>query len=1141
MPYRMHDEDMRGNEEERSPMETREPKETENLLWYKDAVIYQLHVKTFFDGNGDGIGDFKGLREKLGYFKELGVTALWLLPFYPSPLKDDGYDISDFKSIHPSYGALRDFKAFLREAHKLDLKVITELVINHTSDQHPWFQRARGAEPGSPWRNFYVWSNTPAKYAEARIIFQDFETSNWTWDPIAQAYYWHRFYSHQPDLNFENPKVHQAIFNALDFWLEMGVDGLRLDAVPYLYEKEGTNCENLPETHAFLKKLRARMDEKYTGRMFLAEANQWPEDAVKYFGDGDECHMCFHFPLMPRLFMALHMENRYPVTDILEQTPPIPESSQWTIFLRNHDELTLEMVTDEERDYMYRVYARDPRMRLNLGIRRRLAPLMGNHRRRMEVMNGLLLSLPGTPVIYYGDEIGVGDNIYLGDRNGVRTPMQWSPDRNAGFSPANPQKLYLPVIIDPEYHYEVVNVESQKNNRHSLFWWMRRLITLRSRFKAFSRGSLEFLYPENSKILAFLRAYDEECILVVINFSRYAQFVELDLSGHQDKVPVEIFGNTPFPEVREEPYLLTMGPHSFFWFSLQPKDIIQASTDLPSGTDQLPVFTIRRHWEELFRGDLSGPMQNRLRAYLSVQRWFGAKTRRIKSLSVIEMIPFHKEGLSAVLLFIDLQFTDGDGEVYVLPLAHISLEAAKDLFEKYPRSALARVEDLASNAQGVLVDGLHQQEFCLMLLKMISGRTIVRGKSGKMTAVPERGFKALQQEDGMPFEVSLLKGEQSNSSVVFSDRVILKLFRRAQEGTNPDLEIGRFLTRKGFAHLPLVLGALEYTQDNRDPATLAILQAYVPNQGDAWSYTLNNLYHYFEILLETPGQLACPRLPEESLPTLTEGQIPESVAERIGGYLDSVRLMAERTAQMHIVLASDNKDSKFTPEPFTKLYLRSLYQSMRSMAGRVLPRLQRRAAHLPQAQRAAAERILARQKEIIGTFDALTGLEITAKRIRCHGDYHLGQVLNTGSDFVIIDFEGEPARAVSERRIKRSPLYDVAGMVRSFHYAAHSALIEEQARGLFHPENVPLMASWADYWYRWVGAAFLKRYMEVGAEGNYLPETAREFEVLFNAFLMEKAVYEIGYEMDNRPDWIAIPLEGIEQLLGSALKERKES
>ncbi len=1113
-------------------MQSAESEKIENPLWYKDAVIYQLHVKTFFDGNGDGIGDFKGLRRKLDYFQELGVTALWLLPFYPSPLKDDGYDISDFRSVHPSYGTLRDFKAFLREAHKRELRIITELVINHTSNQHPWFRRARRAKAGSTWRDFYVWSDTPEKYADTRIIFQDFENSNWSWDPVAGAYYWHRFYSHQPDLNFENPKVHEAVFKALDFWLDMGVDGLRLDAVPYLYEKEGTNCENLPETHAFLKKLRARMDEKYTDRMFLAEANQWPEDAVEYFGKGDECHMSFHFPLMPRLYMALHMENRYPVTDILEQTPPIPESSQWTIFLRNHDELTLEMVTDEERDYMYRVYAQEPRMRINLGIRRRLAPLMGNHRRRMEVMNGLLLSLPGTPVIYYGDEIGMGDNIYLGDRNGVRTPMQWSPDRNAGFSSANPQKLYLPVIIDPEYHYEVVNVESQRKNRHSLFWWMRRLITLRSRIQAFSRGSLTFLYPENSKILAFLRRYEETCILVVINFSRYAQFVELDLNEYAGAVPVEVFGNMPFPEVEETPYRLTMGPHSFFWFSLQPKETIDTEKDLPSDIGQLPVFRVRQNWRELFEGHITSSMEKRVAAYLSLQRWYGAKNQRIKTLKIIETISLKDQDTSGVLLFVDLQFTDGAGETYLLPFAYVAAEAAEELPEINPEAVLARVERISERAEkGVLMDGFHQKEFCLMLLRQISRRNVSKGLKGKLTAVPTPALKKLVQTKEMPRNVSLLKGEQSNSSVVFSDRFILKLFRRMQEGTNPDLEIGRFLTRKGFAHLPAVAGALEYQTDDKEPSTVAILQTYVPNQGDGWHAALNQLYPYFEGLMEHSAQLFTPVLPKESLAKIAQKAVPDDAAERIGMFLESVRLLAERSAQMHNLLASDSKDAKFSPEPFTKLYRRSLYQSMRSLAGRILSQLQKRVPRLPDMPAAAAKRILGRKEEIMEIFGAIMKVDITAKRIRCHGDYHLGQVLYTGNDFVIIDFEGEPARALSERKIKRSPLYDVAGMVRSFHYAARSALLEEQARGLFHPEEAPLMADWAEYWYRWVGAAFIKRYLEVARDGGYLPENDSEFEVLLEAFLMEKVVYEIGYEMNNRPDWLVIPLDGIENLL----------
>ena len=604
--------------------------------WYKDAVLYQLHVRAFYDSDADGIGDFTGLTEKLDYVQDVGVTAIWLLPFYPSPLRDDGYDIADYKNIHPNYGTLQDFKAFLREAHARGLHVITELVINHTSDQHPWFQRARRAKPGDPAREFYVWSDDPEKYREARIIFKDFEHSNWAWDPAAHAYYWHRFYSHQPDLNFDNPAVHDAVLDAMDFWLEMGVDGLRLDAVPYLYEREGTNCENLPETHAFLKQLRRHVDERFEDRMLLAEANQWPEDAVAYFGDGDECHMAFHFPVMPRMFMAVRMEDRFPVIDILTQTPAIPETAQWAVFLRNHDELTLEMVTDEERDYMYRVYAQDPQARINLGIRRRLAPLLGNHRRSIELLNGLLLSLPGTPTLYYGDEIGMGDNIYLGDRNGVRTPMQWSADRNAGFSRANPQRLFLPITIDPEYHYEAVNAESQRHNPHSLFWWMKRIIALRKRYRAFGRGAIEFLYPENRKVLVFLRRFEEEEILVVANLSRFVQYVELDLSAFDGWIPVELFGRTPFPPIGKLPYFVTLGPHAIFWFALErPRAIEAVAAEAP-----VPALRVSGDVSQLFENRGRASLEGILPAFLQMRRWFGGKARGIKGAQILDAVPF---------------------------------------------------------------------------------------------------------------------------------------------------------------------------------------------------------------------------------------------------------------------------------------------------------------------------------------------------------------------------------------------------------------------------------------------------------------------------------------------------------------------
>jgi maltose alpha-D-glucosyltransferase/alpha-amylase len=540
--------------------------------WYKDAIIYQLHVKSYRDGNADGFGDFKGLMDKLDYIQQLGATVVWLLPFYPSPLKDDGYDIASYESIHPTYGTVEDFKAFLNAAHAQGIRVITELVINHTSDQHPWFQRARRAPKGSPDRNWYVWSDDPNKYAGTRIIFTDTETSNWTWDPVAQQFFWHRFFSHQPDLNFENPDVVEAVKNVMRFWLRLGVDGLRLDAIPYLIERDGTNCENLAETHEVLKDLRRTLDAEFEGRIFLAEANQWPTDVRAYFGHSDECHMAFHFPVMPRMYMALRKEDRTPLVDIMRQTPEIPADCQWAIFLRNHDELTLEMVTDEERDYMYREYARDTRMRINVGIRRRLAPLMENGRRQMEIMNALLMSLPGTPIIYYGDELGMGDNVYLGDRNGVRTPMQWSGDRNAGFSEAEGAALYSPVIADPPYSFHTVNVSAQDRTPTSLLRWMRRLVTVRKKFRAFGRGTFEALDPNNRRVLVFIRRYRDEVILCVNNLSRFAQFVELDLREFNGCIPLELWGEIPFPAIGELPYLLTLGPHNFLWFRLMPAD-----------------------------------------------------------------------------------------------------------------------------------------------------------------------------------------------------------------------------------------------------------------------------------------------------------------------------------------------------------------------------------------------------------------------------------------------------------------------------------------------------------------------------------------------------------------------------------------
>ena len=1104
-------------------------------LWFKDAIIYELHVRAFFDSNGDGIGDFRGLTDKLAYLQDLGVTTLWLLPFCPSPLRDDGYDIADYTGIHPDYGTLRDFKTFLREAHKRGLRVITELVLNHTSDQHPWFQRARRAPAGSRWRDFYVWSDTADRYSETRIIFKDFETSNWTWDPVAKAYYWHRFYSHQPDLNFDNPHVHKAMFRAIDFWFGMGVDGLRLDAVPYLYEREGTNCENLPETHEFLQELRDYVDGRYTDRILLAEANQWPEDAVAYFAEGNECHMAYHFPLMPRLFMALRQEDRFPIIDILEQTPEIPDNCQWAMFLRNHDELTLEMVTDEERDYMYRVYASDPRMRINLGIRRRLAPLLGNHRRRIELMNALLYSLPGSPIIYYGDEIGMGDNVYLGDRNGVRTPMQWSSDRNGGFSRANPQQLYLPIIINPEYHYEAINVEAQQHSPHSLLWWMRRLNNLRNRFKAFGRGEIDYLHPENRKVLSFIRSYQNERILVVANLSRYSQFVELDLAEFSGMVPVEVYGRTEFPVIREEPYFLSLGHHSFYWFALVSESARQETVSIETWASRLQTLTAGVKWDSVFRGKSKEVLEGILPQFLLTRRWFGGKAQQIKWARIGEVLPVPNGPAEAVIVLVEVEYMGGDGETYGLPMAYASGARADEMLREHVYSILARLRLKGRDEEGILYDAIEDKDFCLALLESMARRRRHKTAVGELQTTSMKTLQEIRGGVEHPLEPSILQAEQSNTSVVFSKKLILKLFRKLEPGINPDLEIGRFLTERGFPHIPQVAGALEYRRPRQEPTTLAIVHAFVPNQGDAWEYTRECLGEYYTRAMTRQSEVKSAVLPQKHLLDLVEEETSPQVLDAVGTYGEAARLLGQRTGELHVALASPPEDPEFAPEPFSKLYQRSLYQSTRNLTGRVFQLLRGSLNKLPESLHSEAKKVLDGEREIMERFRSVSQKKISAMRLRCHGDYHLGQVLWTGKDFVIMDFEGEPARPINERRIKRSPLRDVAGMLRSFHYAAYSGLFDfRERRGLVVEEELEAMDFSARFWHFWVSVIFLKAYMEAAMNGKFLPESREELRTLMDMYLLEKAVYEMGYELNNRPEWVRIPLRGILQLLESA-------
>ena len=1096
-------------------------------LWFKDAILYEIRIRSFSDSNGDGIGDFRGATEKLDYLQDLGVNVLWLLPFYPSPGRDDGYDISDYMSVHPDVGTLHDFKNFLREAHQRGLKVMTELVVNHTSDQHPWFQEARRAPVNSAARKFYVWSDLPDRYQEARIIFKDFETSNWAWDSVAKAYYWHRFYDHQPDLNYDNPHVQQAVIRVMDFWLKLGVDGLRLDAVPYLYEREGTNCENLPETHDFLRKLRQHVDANYENRVLLAEANQWPEDAVTYFGDGDECHMAFHFPIMPRLFMAARMEERFPIVDILNQTPDIPANSQWAMFLRNHDELTLEMVTEEERDYMYRVYANDSQARINLGIRRRLATLLGNDRKRIELMNALLFSLPGTPVLYYGDEIGMGDNFYLGDRNGVRTPMQWNADRNAGFSRANAQKLFLPVIVDPQYHYETVNVETQQQNPHSLLWWTKRLIALRKRYPAFGRGTMEMLEPENSRILAFVRCYEGETILFVCNLSRFVQHTELDLSQFSERTPVELFSSNPFPKIGERPYFFTLGPHGFYWFALQPADAPDTETESPE--PERTQLKINGTWANILKISDRKAFEMILAGYVRDQRWFQSKAKNFRALQIDDIIPI--SSADACLLLLKVSYRGHDDETYMLPLSFATGDQIEQVRYRQPGAVICdlAVQNNDQQTTGILYDAIIDPETCATLLHIISRQQHLKGEKGSLIARATPKLKEVWDKEAVA-KATVLGYEQSNTSIRFGERMIFKLVRKVAEGINPELEIGRFLVGRQVS-VPPLLGSLEYKSSDGEPMTLGVLQGYMVNQGDAWRYTHGWLGRYLEEALmhsQDPAQIM-PDLPTTSLIRLAQEEVPEIVEQLLGDYLDDAKILGQRTAEMHVALASSTSNEAFKPEPFSKLYQRSLYQSMRNLSNGVFSQLRSQQRKAPKSLTELIEQTLALEPRILEAFMSVSETKLSGMRTRVHSDYHLGQVLRCGSDFMIIDFEGEPARSLSERRLKRSPLSDVAGMLRSFHYAAYSALPGVGVQSFCREEDFAVLEPWARFWQIWTSVAFLKSYLETAAPANLLPHSIDELELLLRLFILEKAVYEIGYELNNRPAWLKVPIQAVIQ------------
>ncbi|MEW5851006.1 MAG: maltose alpha-D-glucosyltransferase [Myxococcota bacterium] len=1082
--------------------------------WYKDAIVYELRIRSYYDSNGDGVGDIAGVTEKLDYLQDLGVTALWLLPFYPSPLRDDGYDISDYTDVHPEVGTLADFQTLLKEAHRRGLRIITELVLNHTSDEHPWFKRARRAPPGSSERNFYVWSDSPERYKDARIIFKDFEPSNWAFDRVARAYFWHRFYAHQPDLNFENPDVHKALFDVVDFWFGMGVDGVRLDAVPYLYEAEGTNCENLPQTHEFIRKLRKHVDSKFQSRMLLAEANQWPEDAAAYFGNDDECHMNFHFPIMPRMFMAIHQEDRFPIIDILEQTPQLPPSGQWALFLRNHDELTLEMVTDEERDYMYRAYAHETSMRINLGIRRRLAPLVGNDRRKMELLNGLLLSLPGTPVLYYGDEIGMGDNFFLGDRNGVRTPMQWSADRNAGFSRANPQRLILPIIIDPEYHYEAINVEAQQGNSNSLLWWTKRLVALRKRFKAFGRGTIEFLHPANPSVLAFVRQYQDEAILVVANLSRFVQFVELDLSKFKQVRPVELMGHTEFPAVGDLPYLLTLGGHAFYWFALEretPAEVdVRAQRYSPPTVECTSV-------ESVTLGEERTLLEELLPAFLQTRRWFQGRDRDVAAVRVVEAAPL---GGMAVLL-ISVEYRTGHPEMYQLPLA--ALPEWKVGMQSVLASLKLRGATLEGAPHALLIDALEDLGSARKLLTEIARQTRARGRSGEVVAshpVPELELPTT--------EPRIIGATHAHAAIQYGDRYLLKVYRLLSEGTSPELEILRKLGDHA-ALTPKVMGAIEYRRQRTEPMTLALLQSYIPNEGTAWRQATDELGRFYERVLSRGREQPFPAVPEGGLLHLSNEPIPPAVGEVVGAYTEAAAMLGRRTAELHLALSAPTDDPAFSPEPYTALDQRSRYQSMRNLIGKTLRLLRSRLGTIPTTVQPLAQALVEQEARILKGLAPFLSERLNYQRIRIHGDLHLEQVLFTGRDYVLIDFEGGRVGAPSERRRKRSALRDVAGMVRSFHYAAMSVLRDE---AVVRREDRLLAQPWVNVWHAWVSAAYIRGYLGAAGSAPFLVQEPHLVARLLESFILDRAFQELASELTEESDMVEIPLFALAGLLG---------
>jgi maltose alpha-D-glucosyltransferase/alpha-amylase len=1104
------------------------PIKNSDPLWFKDAIIYELHVRAFYDSNGDGIGDFPGLIQKLDYLEDLGINTIWLLPFYPSPLKDDGYDVTDHYDVHPDYGTLQDFKQFLKEARRRGIRVITELIMNHTSDQHPWFKRSKKARAGTRYRDYYVWSDSPEKYKDARVIYSEDGSTNWTYDAEAKAYYWHRFYRHQPELNFENPEVQMEMIKVIDFWMKMGVDGFRLASVAFLFEEEGTSCENLPQTHVFLRRIRAHIDKHYKDKVLIAEANLWPEDAAAYFGEGEECHMNFNYPLMPRLFLALRTEDSYPIVDIMEQTPELPPNSQWAVFLRNHDELGLEMVTEEEKDYLFKAYANDPNTKFNIGIRRRLAPLLNNDRRKMELLYTILLSLPGTPVLYYGDEIGMGDNVYLGDRFGVRTPMQWNMNSNAGFSTANPQRLFLPVITDPVFRYESVNVATQEENPSSILWWLKNTLAMRRRISSvFGHGSIKFIDSSNAKVIAFAREHEKQRIIVVANLSQFSQSSTLDLSDYKDCDITEVFSQNRFMSVRERDYNITIGPYGYFWFQVD----VPEQKEKAEASGELPLLRTDVSWERLFDNynEVRTFERKMLPPFMKKCRWFGGKAKAISKMGIHSTIPIKVDGDTHFLTIVEVHYVQRLPELYFIPLTFVPSDSILERVEYTVQSVICRAE--IQGKAGFIMDSSYDKVFRDFLFTSMEKELRVYDDHG---SVQFNSSVFAKLPNSKEVDSKILKADQSNTAIIFNDKYFFKFYRKIEKEINPDLEIVRFLSEHTtFQNSPRYAGSVEYHGDKGEIIVFGLMQEKVENQGDAWNMAVDSVGRYYERVITKAKTIKLPKLINK--PAIKFEDAPEIIQEFIGrGFYERVSRLGQRTAEMHLALASDSSNPSFTPEQFTANYQRSLYSSWRKLVRDRFGLLEKSMPKLAPETQELAKKVLALEDKILESFSEIYQVKINAIKTRVHGDYHLGQVLFTGKDFVIIDFEGEPGLSFSERRLKKNPLKDVAGMMRSFHYAAFGKLLLNEN---YRDRDLDFLEQAAEQWQHYVGRFYLGAYMDRMGMGTTLSD---EIDVLIRSFLIEKAIYELGYELNGRPDWTIVPLRGIYYHVTRYIQEREE-